>query len=400
MNNKKKNNNKQNLWKTLGGNLLIWGLIVIMAVTSLQYSRENAGNICWIIARKTKDGDPLTANPLLLRSDDDERLAHRANKLIVQIGTESPHVPHKLLGSASPTTTGEFQFPDQALIPNDPLTRLSVTAFKDYIACSYRFWLRHVLKLDGERDDQAELDYALFGSFVHAVLERFGKDKKIRHSTDVNAVFTFLQDAVDNEVKSLFGKYPMPTIMVQAAMAKHRLRTFAAVQVEHIADGWTIVDTERKIKWNAGTESDPFIVVGKIDRIDEHTDGRVLVLDYKTGSKSATEMHGPKDEWRDLQLPIYRHLAASVGYSMKDIRTGYIIIGSKENNVRFDLPDWDDIRLQCADDLIYHIIKEVKECNYSPEPIHPSPPFSEDLSWICQDAGIISATKGDNHGSI
>ena len=41
MSNKKKNNNKknnnQNLWRTLGGNLLIWGLIIIMAVTSLQY---------------------------------------------------------------------------------------------------------------------------------------------------------------------------------------------------------------------------------------------------------------------------------------------------------------------------------------------------------------------------
>ena len=35
--NKKKENIKQNLWKTLGGNLLIWVLIIIMAVTALQY---------------------------------------------------------------------------------------------------------------------------------------------------------------------------------------------------------------------------------------------------------------------------------------------------------------------------------------------------------------------------
>ena len=35
--NKKKGNIKQNLWKTLGGNLLIWVLIIIMAVTALQY---------------------------------------------------------------------------------------------------------------------------------------------------------------------------------------------------------------------------------------------------------------------------------------------------------------------------------------------------------------------------
>ena len=35
--NKKKENIKQNLWKTLGGNLLIWVLIIVMAVAALQF---------------------------------------------------------------------------------------------------------------------------------------------------------------------------------------------------------------------------------------------------------------------------------------------------------------------------------------------------------------------------
>ena len=35
--NKKNKNIKQNLWKTLGGNLLIWVLIIVMAVTALQF---------------------------------------------------------------------------------------------------------------------------------------------------------------------------------------------------------------------------------------------------------------------------------------------------------------------------------------------------------------------------
>ena len=35
--NKKKENIKQKLWKTLGGNLLIWVLIIVMAVTALQF---------------------------------------------------------------------------------------------------------------------------------------------------------------------------------------------------------------------------------------------------------------------------------------------------------------------------------------------------------------------------
>ena len=35
--NKKKTNKAQNIWKTFGGNLIIWVLIIIMAVTALQY---------------------------------------------------------------------------------------------------------------------------------------------------------------------------------------------------------------------------------------------------------------------------------------------------------------------------------------------------------------------------
>ena len=35
--NKKGKNSPQNIWKTLGGNLLIWVLIIIMAVTALQF---------------------------------------------------------------------------------------------------------------------------------------------------------------------------------------------------------------------------------------------------------------------------------------------------------------------------------------------------------------------------
>ena len=35
--NKKKKNDSQNIWRTLGGNLIIWVLVIIMAVTALQF---------------------------------------------------------------------------------------------------------------------------------------------------------------------------------------------------------------------------------------------------------------------------------------------------------------------------------------------------------------------------
>jgi len=271
-----------------------------------------------------------------------------------------------------------------------------VTAFRNFLACPYRFWLRNVLKLDDEKDDMYELDYALFGILVHGVLEDFGKNESVRNSTNLKEIIDYLVNAVDDEVQKVFGKFPYHTINVQAEMAKHRLRTFAEIQVARSKEGWSIVESERKIKWNVGTETEPFIVVGKVDRIDQHEDGRIQVLDYKTSSKSARSVHGTGGEWKDLQLPIYRHLADSIGYQIDTVETGYVLIGSTENAVIFDFPKWDDTELQSADDVITYVIEQVKTNEYQPTPVNPAPPYCTDLSWICQDNGLIQSGEDES----
>jgi hypothetical protein len=273
---------------------------------------------------------------------------------------------------------------------------LSVTAFKNFLACSYRFWLRNVLKLDDEKDDMFELDYALFGILVHGALEDFGKNESVRNSTNLIEVREYLMNAVDDEVQNVFGNYPYFTIKVQAEMAKHRLRTFADIQIARRKEGWRIVDSERTIEWAVGTETDPFIVVGKIDRIDQHEDGRIQVLDYKTSSKSVRTVHGTGGEWKDLQLPIYRHLADSIGYPIDTLETGYILIGSSENAVKFDFPEWDETELQSADDVIEYVIEQVKNQEYQVVPVNPAPPYCTDLSWICQDNGLIHSSEDES----
>ena len=370
------------------------------AVLAIQSSRIQQGCIKWIVARKSLENDPLTANPLLLRTEDDVQLAKRANKLIVDLGVEEPHVPDCLLKQGSPSSMPEPRIPCPTVISTEPLNVLAATAFKDFIACTYRFWLRHVLKLGEDRDDQTELDYKLFGTLVHGALERFGKDTDVRDSDDEGEIASFLYEAVDQEVIKLFGKYPKSTINLQVTMAKQRLRQFSQVQVEHVLEGWKIVETECKVEWNVGTQEDSFLIKGKIDRIDQHVDGRVLVLDYKTGSTTALKAHRSKGEWKDLQLPIYRKLAECLGFPIQELKTGYILIGSRENKVTFDVPDWDEEVLNSANGLILEIVDQIRDNKFDSIPSSPAPVFFEDLSWICQDAGIISSPEGDIHELI
>ena len=365
------------------------------AVKAMIMERRKHGKLSWIVGRKNASGDLLTPNPLLLRSEDDKLLAKRARKLVVDIGTEYPNIPPLLADAETSSTIPTLQLPSPDVIQCVPIERLSVTAFKDYLACSYRFWLRRMLNLDDEDDNQKELDFAFFGTLVHGALERLGNDEVVRDLDDEQKIKEFLIESVDIEITRLFGKYPYETIKVQAAMAKQRLATFASIQAQRIRDGWRIVEVERKVEWKRGTKECPLVVVGKIDRIDEHTSGAIQILDYKTGSTTAKEAHGTVDEWRDLQLPIYRHLAKSIGYDLDSLETGFILIGSREDSIKFDFPKWDELQIAVADGEIDRVIKEVQAMNFSATPVSPAPPFCKDLSWICQDGGVIRSEGGE-----
>ena len=80
----------------------------------------------------------------------------------------------------------------------EPLSKLRVTAFRDYLGCPYRFWLRHVLRLKEARDDACEAGYADFGTLIHDTLQRFGNDKDLRKLGDEAELAASLSDILDD----------------------------------------------------------------------------------------------------------------------------------------------------------------------------------------------------------
>lgn len=53
------------------------------------------------------------------------------------------------------------------VMPREPIDSLHVTAFKDYLACPYRFYLKHVLELEVLNDRSIELSARWFGTVAH-----------------------------------------------------------------------------------------------------------------------------------------------------------------------------------------------------------------------------------------
>jgi hypothetical protein len=282
-----------------------------------------------------------------------------------------------------------------------PIECLPVTAFGAYLACPYRFYLAHVLRLRAIDDAAEELDGGAFGTLAHEVLHAFGNHDD-RDATDPDRIAELLTTLLDRHAAQRFGDDPPPAVRVQIEQLRHRLRAFAGCQADWAEKGWRIRMVERQAEGEAAAltvDGEPFRLTGRIDRIDVHEDGRHLaVFDYKTGDKidPPEKAHRRYDgEWVDLQLPLYRRLLPALGYEPAHhrVQLGYIRLPRKASEVDLALADWGEDDLARAEEVAAAVIRAVREERFD-EVSDRSSPFDE-FAMIC---GIGQLTTADGAG--
>jgi len=280
-----------------------------------------------LVGRRSRAGDPLVPSRLLFTGDDDA-IAGRALTFFSPPTTSrrgaDGGVDHRSSDSLA------LEIPRPQPLP-EPLEKLSVTSFRDYLACPYRFYLKHVLRLRANDDADRELSPLAFGNLAHEVLRRFGEGPG-RESSNVDEIRGILNHELDALVRTTYGQHVLPFARVQIEQLRFRLDAFAQRQAEWFAEGWRITHTEVP-GWDQEpatfeVDGDPFGLIGRIDRIDVHSaTGETVIFDYKTSDAgdSPEKTHQQSGAWVDLQLPLYRHLAASIGIT-EPVRLGFIAL--------------------------------------------------------------------------
>jgi RecB family exonuclease len=352
-----------------------------------------------IVARRDAEGNPLAPSRLLFAAEPDV-MVDRAQRFF---GELPPFPPRRnLLAPSGDPPRKSLLAPPRPKPLGKPISELSVTRFRDFIACPYRFYLRHVLALESLADQAAELDGAAFGNLIHQVLEQFGRAEdaaESRASSDPQRILAYLEHQLDRIAAARYGpKQARPAVLVQMELGPMRLRAFADWQAQRTRDGWRIVFSEdsedRREKLRAPFEVDgqPFDLCGRIDRIDYHESARKLcVIDYKTDDRGEQpeKTHRQEGRWTDLQLPLYRHLVRRVKLGVKvpddaGIELGYILVPRDLAAVGLALADWDQAMLESADETARQIIRAILAEQFWP-PVSPPPYFFDDLAVICQD---------------
>ena len=347
-----------------------------------------------ISGRRSGSNDPLVPSRLTLACDD-QRLAAWVGTFYHAEASRAADTPLLL----QPGDHSRFVIPTPQP-PQQPIVSLPVTAFADYLACPYRFYLRHVLKLRAIDDAAIELDAAAFGSLAHRVLKAFGQ-AEVRDATDPTPIAKFLSARLDALIETRFGDNPRKVVLIQRELLRRRFGALAVWQARQRADGWRIqpewveLDVEAKLH----VDGQPFAITGRIDRIDAHRQLGFRVIDYKTGDtgKTPEQTHrtGAKGDkqWRDLQLPLYHTLARAAGVD-GPIELGYVNVPKDLDSVGLAPADWSDEQIADAHVKAHEVVRNIRGGVFWP-PAEP-PAYEDGLEGICMDqcsdrAAVIAA---------
>ncbi|HFE46820.1 MAG TPA: PD-(D/E)XK nuclease family protein [Nannocystis exedens] len=368
----------------------------------LEAIRHSRSHCTLVAGRAAADGEPLTPSRLLLAGKRSE-LPSRIIRLCDHEHARRWALPR---GAPPASSISRFKVPEPPLLP-PPRETMSVTEFGWYLRCPYRYYLKYIKRLRVVEDAGVELNAIQFGNIAHEVLQHFGEDPSIANSDNAEEIALYLDDALGRSATATFGRKPLPAIRIQLVRLRARLHAFSRHQARHRADGWTIEHCEWELPEASFIEipgEAPMRIKGKIDRIDRNSrTGAWMIVDYKTsesGKRPETthQARGARKReqgrtWDDLQLPLYRHLAAQHGYD-GDVKLAYMNLPKKPEDVAIHVARWTEFDLEEAIDVARGIVRDVRAGRFEMADDYPGH-FQDDFSNICQ-TGVFGGSDDDN----
>ncbi len=342
-------------------------------VYAMQLMLSTRSATRFIVGKSAADRSPTPPSRLLAAAPKAD-VARRMRNLLD--GTRDRVIVHHRWDVGSTTNLPVPNLPkvngdDQPYV----IESLSVTAFRDYLACPYRFFLRHVLKLKPIDDSASELAANQFGDLVHASLERFGLSDD-RDESNPDKIKDLLDEHLKAYADEMYGDSASTAVAIQVEQAQRRLDVVAHQQALRYADGWRIHATEASVgkKENAGVKVDDVFMglKGRFDRIDKHIDGRWAILDYKTHGHKPEKKHLRKtddgDQWIDLQLPLYRMMIPFLGIDAdpESVELGYFNVAEKAEDTRINIAGFTPPQMQQAETLIHDCIRGIRRGDFEP----------------------------------
>lgn len=173
-------------------------------------------------------------------------------------------------------------------------TRFSASLLEDFGRCPLSFLLSRVIGARARDEETVEVDPRLLGQWAHRVMEIMVREK-----------VPLSQKAVVAALTRAIGENPPPRQVAAFHIQYQRDRLASELYEALWRDGWNPrIDShvEVPLQWDF-----VFPMAGRIDRLDFLPEGRIRLVDYKTGKLVNPSTIDPAH----LQLPLYWETVSS-----------------------------------------------------------------------------------------
>lgn len=182
--------------------------------------------------------------------------------------------------------------------------RLSVTEVETWLRDPYAIYAKHVLRLRALKPLEQSADAADYGSIVHAALAEFLSGLPPAYPKLAPAL---LRAAMDRALDAAQLR-PALTAWWRPRLARIADWVAEAERQRRLNGPRTLVRSEVVGVWSVPGTGSEFLLSGRADRIERRADGRLAILDYKTG---AVPTAGQVEQGLAPQLPLEAAMAAA-----------------------------------------------------------------------------------------
>ena len=198
-----------------------------------------------------------------------------------------------------------------SLVPRKP--SISPSKITTYLACPVKYRYTYV-------DDRARWvlrakSYYSFGTTLHRVLQRF-------HDSGDSGVTTTAEVLAAYEESWIDAGFNSAEEMAEAyGEGKEILERHVAETLSRPQEAKTLF-VEKQLRHDFGD----FVLIGRIDRVDEYEDGTLEIVDYKSGRESVAE----EDVAGDIAMCCYQFLL-SQKYPGRPVRARILALRSAQS---------------------------------------------------------------------
>ena len=198
---------------------------------------------------------------------------------------------------------------------------LSPTKISTYLTCSLKYRYVYIDKIG--KFYQKSKSYFSFGTSLHQTIESF-------HSADAPPTVEQMSKNLETSWISA-GYVDNQQETEHKELGREIVVAYHTTQMERVERQVETIGTEKTLTCDMGS----FTLTGRIDRLDQHSDGTIEIMDYKSGAREITseEVRG------DMAMSCYQLMVSRIFPGSPVIATIYNLRSGSESSVQLTVEE-------------------------------------------------------------